>query len=225
MRHVLAPLAATVLAVPLVTTPMALAATAEATPTARAAAGVGSFCDTRDFVDHDKHLRVIHAAKKPIVLHLRTKAIPPSGSHKVTVKASTRTTVTASVKYGASANVATGLAERIIAKAEASMNVELQASGSRTAATTQTITDVIRNPTRQNATFAFFDGTMRVTALWQHYYCKADHRGSRSGRIVWQTGGRLTNWTVESDGSSVRCGAGTKNLNSIDKAGYAVGCA
>lgn len=183
--------------------------------TGSAAAAGYTHCEYGDYKAKNK---LISGNKKVAVTHLDTYPAAPGYSKTKTVKLEKRTVLRGSVKL--SAEVSATLGNKIIKLGEAKVGLALRAAGSRTNNKTVKVTETIKNTSKKNATFVFFRGNKHARGDWKRSYCK--QLTGKIGEVKWSKG-KWGSFDSMDDGA-VRCGAGTKNLNSVAKRAYRIGC-
>jgi hypothetical protein len=192
--------------------------------TAPAADASSIYVDTGkpcNYHTYNSHYRVAVSAKNPVITHIRTYSMPPSASHKVTKKVTHATTLRAAARYRSDLSLSASGAARIFASASVSTHISLAARGSHTRTTSVKVTDVIRNPTRHNATFVFYAGDTRAKGSFRYYLCEQKH--AYSPWHVMYAPGHWKSYGVHGDGA-VRCGAGTKGVNALGRLALRIGC-
>lgn len=167
-------------------------------------------------------IRAAHEA--PVVTHIRNKGIPPSGMHKVSRTAifEEQISANAKIKYGSQLGVS-GVA-KVLVKAEAKLDVQLAAAGSRTTKKNVTITDWVKNPTSSNKVFVFYRGFTKASGAFRQYFCKIYYLPGQSygpAFVTYRTG-KWSSYRVMGDGA-LRCGAGGAG-NALAAAALRVGC-
>jgi hypothetical protein len=199
----------------LVAGPVALAPAAGASPIY---VDTGKPCN---YHTYKSHYTVAVSAKNPVLTHIRTFSMPPSASHRVTKTVTHATTLRAAASYKSNLSLSASGAARIFASASVSTHISLAGRGSHTRTTSVRVTDMIRNPTRHNATFVFYAGDTRAAGSYRYYLCEQKH--AYSAWHVMYAPGRWRSYGVHGDGA-VRCGAGTRGVNSLGRLALRIGC-
>lgn len=168
--------------------------------------------------------RIRTAHQAPAITHVKSHGIPPSGSHTTTKTAAfaQRLSANATFKYGTEVG-ASGVA-KVLVKAEAKLNVQLAARGSRTTRKNVKVTEVVSNPTRSNKIFVFYRGYTKATGSFRSYFCKIYYLPGQSygPPFVTYRLGRWQSFRVPGEGA-LRGGAGSGG-NSLARAALRVGC-
>ena len=159
-----------------------------------------------------------------VIAQIRVYSFAPGYRRTVTREVSTTNRYQAGAKIGGSLNTTVG--NRFISQAEVSLHADFEASGEWSTDPKTTVTDVVVNTSRQNASFVFYRGSAkRVTAPVYVSVCRDDDGGStRFGHIYWAKVGTFKTFTAPSAGA-LRCGAGTTNIDSVGRRALAIGCA
>lgn len=133
--------------------------------------------------------------KDPVVTHAKVLYLPPGGSYSQSTTVSKVDSVTAAVTISTESSVS---ASGVIAKAEAKVGVQLQASGTSTRSTSFTETWSVENNTGGQKKYVFFHGTMKHSGGFDKKTC------SYSTYEVTREPGRWRSWTVDHEGF-IRC--------------------
>jgi hypothetical protein len=155
---------------------------------------------------HSKKIRVSKMRKSVILTHVRGKNLAPGqwwGRGKYIRKVQS---VKAGARFRATGEAGTGLAGKILAKAEVKFNLTLRAAGKWTKRTAWKLREGVRNSTRRNKLYAFFAGTKKIRGAFRVKGCYWDHTIQEYLWGPWRRG-RWRSWTIYYDGGA-RCGAG-----------------
>lgn len=162
--------------------------------------------------------RLVSAEQVATVTHLSTFTANPNYSKTVTRTVNLRTVIRGSVRL--EGEVSASLGNKIISKGEARLSMALAAAGSRTKATDTTVTETVKNTSKQNATIVMFRGNTKGYGRWKRSTCQ--QVSGSVGDVDWIYG-RWSSFATMHDGY-VQCGAGTENINSLAKKAYRIGC-
>lgn len=140
------------------------------------------------------------ATSSPVVTHAWNKVLAPGGSWNRKTTITKVNYVEASVQYHAEASIG---ADKVIAKAELKVGVDLRVAGSHTRTTSIEENVSIHNSTGKNREYVVFSGTVKHSGRYKKWWCNNDYTiGVKYGN--WKS------WSVVSDGT-VRCDLSAPN--------------
>jgi hypothetical protein len=168
--------------------------------------------------------RIRTAHEAPAVTHVRSHGIAPGGSRTVTRTAAFQQRLSANARFKYGSEVGASGVAKVLLKAEAKLNVQLAARGSKTTTNNVTITDVVSNPTNSNKIFVFYRGYTNATGAFRYYFCKIYYLpGQNYGPpFVTYRIGKWSSYRVMGEGA-LRCGAGSGG-NALAAAALRIGC-
>lgn len=159
-----------------------------------------------------------------VIAQIRVYSFAPGYKRTITKAVSNTNKYQAGAKIGGSIN--TKLGNKFIGQAEVSLHADFEASGEWSTERSTTVTDVVVNTSRHNASFVFYRGSSKkFVAPVYVSVCRNDDGGdTRFGHIYWSKVGTVQSFTTPSAGA-LRCGAGTANVDSVGRRALAIGCA
>jgi hypothetical protein len=163
-----------------------------ATPPAVASPSAGDGCYP---VNYGVRYGIVRATRAPVVTHAWNKVLAPGGSWSKKTTITKVNQVEASVQYHSEVSVG---AEKVIAKAEAKVGMDLRAAGSATRSSSIEEQVSLTNSTKQNREYVVFAGTIRHSGRYKKWWCNS------STYKVEVKYGRWKSWTVMTDGT-IRC--------------------
>ena len=149
-----------------------------------------------------------------VVTHVKGIFLAPHTSYSQTTSISKVNSVTAGVTLSAGASVSSNF---ILAKAEASVGVELRASGSSTTQTSYSETWSINNTSDSQRRYALWAGTVRWSGKFVYHRCNADGSAYSTSSGTWRS------WTTMIDGTALcpasRYGSATFEYKALVRVG------
>ncbi len=141
------------------------------------------------------------ATSNPVVTHAWNKVLAPGGSWNRKTTITKVNYVEASVQYHSEASIG---AEKVIAKAEVKVGVDLRLAGAHTRTKSIEESVTLNNNTGKNREYVVFYGTVKHSGRYKKWWCNS------STYKVGVKYGKWKSWSVVSDGT-VRCDLSAPN--------------